>query len=394
MTKVVLAGVSTRAAAESAARAGYDVTAFDAFGDLDQHPSVHVVSLPRDRGARFSAHRAARESLTVDAHAVVYLSNFENHPRAVQTLAAGRALWGNPPDVLRRVRDPRVLSERLRRRGLPAPRVVDAGNGPPLEGDWMLKPLDSGGGRRVRYWRTDRGRSDGRRGIPRTSYLQEFIDGSPASLVFAAARGQMVPLGFSAQLIGRHEYGASGFRYCGNVLIGAADAQFPPVLFEQACAAARAVADEFGLVGVNGIDFVLRGSAAYAIEVNPRWSASMELVERAYGISVFAAHAAACADGVLPAFDLQGARQSGRVWGKAIVFAQATCVMGDTRQWLDDPALRDVPHPGDGIDEGQPICTVLADAEDGLACEAALVARARHVYSGVSALADARVFSP
>jgi predicted ATP-grasp superfamily ATP-dependent carboligase len=145
---------------------------------------------------------------------------------------------------------------------------------------------------------------------------------------------------------------------------------------------------------VNGIDFVLRGSAAYAIEVNPRWCASMELVERAYGISVFAAHAAACADGVLPAFDLQGARQSGRVWGKAIVFAQATCVMGDTRQWLDDPALRDVPHPGDGIDEGQPICTVLADAEDGLACEAALVARARHVYSGVSALADARVFSP
>ena len=35
---VLVAGVSTRAAAESAARAGFRVTAIDAFGDLDQHP--------------------------------------------------------------------------------------------------------------------------------------------------------------------------------------------------------------------------------------------------------------------------------------------------------------------------------------------------------------------
>ncbi len=65
-----------------------------------------------------------------------------------------------------------------------------------------------------------------------------------------------------------------------------------------------AVAAEFGLAGVNGIDFISRGGRAYAVEVNPRWSASMELVELAYGVSVFGAHAAACAHGQLPDFDL------------------------------------------------------------------------------------------
>jgi len=69
---------------------------------------------------------------------------------------------------------------------------------------------------------------------------------------------------------------------------------------------AAAVCEEFSLVGVNGIDFVATRGIPYAIEVNPRWCASMELVERAFGLSVFGAHAAACRDGVLAGFRLGG----------------------------------------------------------------------------------------
>src|SRR6516225_6475150 len=94
--RVLIAGVTSRAAAESAARAGYDVTAIDAFGDLDQHPSVRALSLPRDFGVRFTAPAAARAARTVECDAVMYVSSFENHPRAVSALAAGRELLGNP----------------------------------------------------------------------------------------------------------------------------------------------------------------------------------------------------------------------------------------------------------------------------------------------------------
>ena len=103
MPDVLIVGVSTRPAADSAARAGFGVTALDTFGDLDQSSGVRALSMPRDFGESFSASSAARAAEKLSCDAVVYLSNFENHPRAVQSLARGRSLWGNSPDVLKRV---------------------------------------------------------------------------------------------------------------------------------------------------------------------------------------------------------------------------------------------------------------------------------------------------
>ena len=64
---------------------------------------------------------AARAARSIECDAVAYVSSLDNHPRAVAALAAGRALWGNPPSVLRRVRDPQLMTQALGRRGLPAP---------------------------------------------------------------------------------------------------------------------------------------------------------------------------------------------------------------------------------------------------------------------------------
>src|SRR5262249_53579546 len=117
--RVLIAGVSTRAAAESAARAGFRVTAIDAFADVDQHPAVDARAL----GGPFSAWAAADAARTVDCDAVAYGSSFENHPAAVRTLTENRTLWGNPPEVLQRVRDPFVVADALSRRGIAVPKV-------------------------------------------------------------------------------------------------------------------------------------------------------------------------------------------------------------------------------------------------------------------------------
>jgi predicted ATP-grasp superfamily ATP-dependent carboligase len=124
MTRVIIAGVSTRAAAESAARAGFDVTALDGFADRDQHPFVRSLSLPRHVGVAFTARAAAAAAKAIDADVVAYLSNFENDPEAVAMLADGRRLWGNPPDVLRRCRDPFHVAAAFGAHGLPTPRVI------------------------------------------------------------------------------------------------------------------------------------------------------------------------------------------------------------------------------------------------------------------------------
>jgi predicted ATP-grasp superfamily ATP-dependent carboligase len=372
--RVLVAGVSTRAAAESAACAGFAVTAIDAFADLDQHPLVQAQS-PR---GTFSPDAASRLAATIECEAVAYVSNYENHPEAVIRLAQGRALWGNAPDVLERVRDPLLLTQTLRRRGCAAPDVDDESRILSSESrrdrTWLVKPRASGGGHRVRPWR--RGTP-----VPSGCYLQEFVEGTPGSVVFVAAGGRAVPLGVSRQLIGEEPFGVSGYRYCGNIL-GAAGPDDAA-----ACALAGAVCEEFGLVGVNGIDFVAKQGVPYAIEVNPRWCASMELVERAFGLSVFGAHAAACRDGALPDFDLARARRGADAVGKAVVFARQDVVVGDTHAWLTEGGMghtsgvRDVPHPGSRIRAGRPVCTVFATARDAAECHASLVRHAERVYA-------------
>jgi predicted ATP-grasp superfamily ATP-dependent carboligase len=406
---VLIAGMSTRAAAESAADAGFAVTAIDAFGDIDQHASVRSLSVRRDFGLTAGAGNIAQAATTIrECDAVAYLSNFENHPGAVRTLGAGRPIWGNTPAVLQRVRNPLLVFDALQRHGNAAPAVGavaaahrtspldgaaaddSSGGGERLpreleRGRWLVKPLASGGGHRIRRWR------DGMRLRP-GCYLQEFVDGTPASVVFVAAGGNAVPLGVSRQLVGERPFGAAGYRYCGSILAGAGDAQFDgdEALVRAAHALASTITEEFGLVGVNGIDFIARGGVPYAVEVNPRWSASMELVERAYNISVFGAHEAACAAGALPRFDLAQARQGAPAVGRAIVFAQRDLVLGDTRAWLPDSSgaaaapIRDIPHPGERVAAGRPICTVFAGGRDAATCHALLVRAAERVYADVA----------
>jgi len=110
----------------------------------------------------------------------------------------------------------------------------------------------------------------------------------------------------------------------------------------------------------------------------------MELVERAYGLSIFDVHARACA-GELPGFELFRARAADReAVGKAVVYARHDTTLGDTRRWLRDDTVRDIPAPGEHIVRGHPICTVFARAEDAAACHRALEARAAAVYGAVA----------
>jgi predicted ATP-grasp superfamily ATP-dependent carboligase len=368
--RILIVGVSTRAAAESAARAGFEVVALDGYADVDQHPSVRALSLSRDFGTAFSAEAIVNAASQLPGDAVAYLSNLENHPGAVEALAAGRSLWGNAPAVLRRVRDPNALAAAFAERGLRAPQVLTSRSGAQsgLAARWLIKPRVSGGGQGVRFW------SSGEP-VTRGHYLQEFVEGVPGSVVFAAAGGAGVALGISRQLIGESAFGVSGFRYCGNIL------SFRQDTIEAAAALVLALTDAFPLVGVGSIDFIDTGSALYPVEVNPRWTASMELVERAFDLSMFGIHADACARAVLPSFDLTRWPSTMKVHGKAIVFARADVTVGDTRGWLGDASVRDVPHAGEHIAAGQPICTVLAVGSDDADCHARLVERAERIYA-------------
>lgn len=368
---LLIAGVTTRAFAQSAVNAGFRVTAVDAFGDLDLRKVAEVIPV-RERGeSRGGAFAMAIAAERVPAGLVAYTSNFENYPDAVARLSQGRCLLGNPPEVLTRVRNPIELSRGLRRHGwvTPETRATAPGLGS-AEGSWLVKPRRSGGGHGVKPWSAGHP-------LPRHGYLQRRISGIAGSVVFAANGSAAVLLGFSRQLVGDSRLGAHGFRYCGSILGTPSSPLFPRQreLLERAAALAGTVTREFGLVGLNGVDFIARNGVPYPIEVNPRYSSSMELVERAQPESMFQVHADACR-GILPRRPTSG----GLTHGKAIVFARRDVMLGDTQPWTGDKWLADIPHPGERIGRGHPICTVLAEAGDEKTCYRLLTRRATEVY--------------
>ena len=380
MTRILIAGVSTRGFAESAARAGYDVVAVDGFGDLDLRAQCREVVVARTANGegRFSCKLASRRARPLACDAVAYVASFENHPHALRALTRGRVLWGNGPGVVTRARDPLRALEQLNPRTLP--RTLSAP--PPREEQrsvrWLVKPRASGGGTGIRVYQPGAP-------VPHGSYVQEQLAGVAGSVVFAAAagRGRAVPLGISRMLVGDPAFGAGGFRYSGSILATEGD-------WHEARRLANAAAAAFDLAGVNGVDFIsVPGRGWCPIEVNPRYTASMELVERAYGISIFETHAQACA-GDLPGFDVAtaGPRGAGAL-GKAIVYARGDVQVGDTAAWLEDGDIRDVPSPGQRIACGQPVCTVFARGKDQRACYAGLVKRAEWIYHALEAAAVA-----
>jgi uncharacterized protein len=367
---VLMAGVSVRALAESAVRAGAGVIALDAYGDLDLRRIARVVQMPRAHDGSFDAMRVARASRGIDAGTVAYVSSFENSPAAVEMLARGRTLIGNVPAVLRRVRDPLALARALVRLGAHTPAVRASPPRSPDLSRWLLKPRRSGGGHGIVRWTP---------GMPvqRSSIVQEHIRGRAGSIIFAADGAQIVPLALTRQLSGDSAFGATGFAYCGSIL-----EPHDPELFANACSLAAIITREFALRGVCGIDFIARGAIPYAIEVNPRPTASMELVERATGSSIWLAHVAGCGAALASSPGVT-AHAPSMAHGKAVLYARRPVVLGDTDRWLADDDVRDIPAPGERIARGSPICTIFASGRTSALCHAALVRLARIRFAEV-----------
>jgi predicted ATP-grasp superfamily ATP-dependent carboligase len=334
--------------ADLARRDGQRVVAFDLFGDLDLRRSASRVVTPSELGGGgLSALVGA--AATEEASGVVYGAGFENHPALVARLAERHAVLGNAPGTLRRVRNPALVGAALRDAGVPYPRTFVTAPPEPSR-RWLRKPLRGGGGTRVREWRGG--------ALPAGAFVQERIDGLACSAAAVGDGVDAVVLGICEQLVGQRAFGVRGYRWCGNLVPPRLPAGEREALLDQARAICSCLAGAFALRGLFGVDVMWDGERAWTIEVNPRPTASLEAIEavRTDPPGVFDAHLRACA-GDLRRIEPECLGAA----GKAVLFATENVVIGDSVSWLER-GVRDVPHPGERITAGHPICTIVTTA--------------------------------
>lgn len=354
--RILILGASARAAAASARRAGLEPFAIDLFADRDTQKICETLRCPAGDYPE-GLFRLAR---TAPPMPWMYTGGLENYPDLVGELAKERELWGNGPEVLRVVRDPFQISEHLQRwgHGISHPKCQhEAPNASPSK--WLRKSLNGAGGAGVSYATADDSEDE-------SHYFQEHVAGFPGSAVFYGESGKVALLGTTSQLIGTSWLHATKFQYCGNII----RTELMLVLREIVFGALHLTTD-LNCRGCFGIDFIDHGECCSLIEINPRYTASMEVIEFASHVSIFGSH---------------GPEQQCNPVGKAIYYAADRVTFPASGPWDDSlahaddvwkrPDFADIPQPGEVIEAGHPILTILTDADSEDACLAKLKRRA------------------
>ena len=368
---ITIVGASVRAAASSAARAGFAVYAADLFADVDLRRDCQVAI------ATTYTDGLSKIVSGSQSGGWMYTGALENYPSLVDEMAAIRPLWGNAGKVLCRVRDPLQIADVLRGAGLPCPAAARSSASLSSEMRWLKKSLHSAGGARVSRWSPPAEPPD----CSPDEYFQQFVDGQPCSAVYVADKRTAVLLGVTRQLIGAAWTGASGFRYAGSIgpvaLSESATSQFVAI--------GSALVQAFGLIGLFGVDAIVNPAGVWSVEVNPRYTASTELLDLAFGFQAVDLHIEACESGKLPTALPSAAELC---FGKAILFATRGFVVPseltarlEAENNSKQARVADIPVSGSVVQAGWPVITLLAEAIDEHAVFQSLRQRASEIQS-------------
>lgn len=332
---MLVAGFATRHVAQSARRAGYTVYAVDHFCDQDLTWCTEdctafdeVAELP-EKITEFAA-RHPVDALVVTSGA--------------EAVGTAIPLCGTPPQKVERFLDKLEIQRFFEGLDVPVPPLSGSDHYPV-----MVKPRRGAGGWRNAVVRTEEELRRWEETWPDVPYVaQALVDGVPSSVSCVADGRRARAIAVNRQILRGNGESAHGF--AGSVT------PFSHPLAGEMIACAERIAAASGCVGSVGIDF-MAGEKPWAIEINPRFQATLDTVELATGESVFAMHMDACR-GVLPA-----ARPAARrVAVRRILFAERNMRL-DADLSVLAPRIADIPWPGTEFEEGHALVSAYGCAE-------------------------------
>lgn len=368
---LLLAGVSVRMLAQSAARTGIRPVSLDWFADLDTEECSAVCRTVSD-GNGFDAEKllrvAARYAPPDGGSAFVYGGGFEGRTDLLDRLASGRVLCGNLPETVHRLKTPGEFLGLLDKLGIPYPEIRWL---PPEE------PAEAGA------WLTKQGASQGGLGVcdfrslgsppPAGTYFQRKLAGIPHSALFLAN-------GLDARILGFNTLWTSDHLQQTPFLFAGARSHFRLRQRQRTLIRGyvRALTRALSLVGINSLDFMIDHGEIRVLEINPRPSATMALYDPDYPEGLLAYHREACLRGRLGPI-----RRVRTVRGFRILYAGRSMRMPPGFRWPD--WCGDRPRAGTRIRSGQPFCSIRAESDDprGAALEQQLSIRERRIRSSL-----------
>ncbi|NQY25643.1 MAG: ATP-grasp domain-containing protein [Piscirickettsiaceae bacterium] len=336
---VLIFAQSGRFLAQSASQAGYPVWVADCFGDQDTlaiaerwQQSPRFSELTSSIFLKILADLTQGESCLFIAG-----SGIELCYSLLEILPANITLVGNKPQTIKQIKTPALFFDLLGRLKLPYP---DTYLKRPLNNKrYLIKSASGLGGSHIQYSSHQTNISD--------AYFQCFIAGKSGSALILAN-------GKSAQIISINQQFLSPLKDM-PFRLGAIESPWniSKQHRQQLAQAANLITSELGLLGLNSLDFIISNNQLQLLEINPRPSASAELVSKE--IPIFHYHINACR-GDLPSHAFE---QEIKTMSLHYFYAVHDCVIPIDIIWPEE--CRDLPNTGAYIKDGQPICTFISN---------------------------------
>ncbi len=338
--KLLIVANSSRMLAQLAKNNGLEAVVIDCFGDIDTR--VNALDYVQVKSLALENIKTAFFSLTAKYNIshIIYGSGFERHIDSLDFFQKHLILLGNPVKVFSTIQNKVLFSTKLEALNIPYPSITE--KAPDSKEDWLIKPRRSEGGMDISKFTAFSNINQPH------CFWQKHVDGIPMSVLFIAERKGYKIIGFHKQLITtikENEFVFSGL--ISQPEIKQNIVQLISVWLEK-------LVSHFTLKGLNSLDFMLKEERCYALELNPRLSASIQLYED----KILLAHIMSCYsqpwDELIPDIDTYRAYQ--------IVFADTEMLIKKNLQWPD--WVKDIPQSGCIIHTGLPICSIIARGEN------------------------------
>ncbi len=329
MKRIAFAGRHVRPFMENACYHGYEVAALDGFNDWDAARFGLLLQPFGGMGQNPEGFFSRAEALP--GWPLIFCSPVESCPQAMQKFSGGRQALNASASAMASSRDFAFLSHVAGGLVLLPEVSAGPGNGEP---GWIVKQTASAGGMGIRM--------DG--GILNPGeFRQKLVTGLSVGAVFySCATG--------TRLCGLTRHINHGFLFAGGI--------YPADIGQKAHDAirrfAQKLAPEAGMRGWWGADFIINGDTVHLLEVNPRFTASLELLALAHEIDIVGVQAG-MVDGT---YHLEIGKAGG-YFGRMVVYAAHDCVFAGPEKWFDAGA-RDIPHHGAAIKNGEPVLSLYA----------------------------------
>ena len=343
MTKIIIAALSSRAYVNAAVQAGFEVLAIDAFCDVDTQKlaiATHQIGFDA-RGFNSAELLKVLKSLDLSGfQGICYGAGFEAQPELLAEIAKLLPVLGNSAETVEQAKNPQIFNALCDAFEMQTPKT--SFKRPRNTLGWVSKQNGACGGAHIKpLLPLDLPN-------PAPVYYQQITAGTPISCLFLAD-------GVHAEIIGYSEQwcaptAISPYRYGGAV----SHAYVPQNVKNKIEIFVKAMSFKLRLRGINSADFLVDNDTVYALEINPRLSATLDLYSAKRG-DFFASHVHACQAQLSHWPSVKGTSKA-----QQIVYAGNTARLPACMEW--DDFVVDIPQANSEIAAGMPICTVTAEA--------------------------------